>query len=62
VSIRDNIRTKEEIFESDHVTIGELFILFNNSKEQLYREQYSFKFGDHHEEDRIKSRFELLDI
>ena len=60
MSIRDNIRTKEEIFKSDYVTLGEMVVLFETKKE-LYRqmEEYNNRIN---ENNYIISRYEILDL
>ena len=57
MSIRDNFRTKEEIFESDYITLGELS-LFNNSYEEMNKQMEEL-IGI--KDKLILNRFEILD-
>lgn len=57
MSLRDNLRTKEDIFASDYITIAELAIFFEGSKEKLYEEMRSEM-----KKTPIQSRFDLMDL
>ena len=57
MSIRDNIRTKEEIFRSNYVTLGELSVLFNGSAKNMHEEM-----KEKIEIKPIKNRFEIMDL
>ena len=59
MSLRDNLRTKEEIFYSDYITVAEMSLFESTQKmleEQLeYREKVI-------KTEPVLSRFELMDL
>ena len=57
MSIRDNFRTKEEIFKSDYVTIGELSLF--GSYEEMYKQIKEFAGI---KKELTTSRFDMLDL
>jgi hypothetical protein len=60
--IDKSVRTKEEIFRSDYVTLFEL-ALFDGSREEMYRQMKEFIVAEDNKEDnKIKNRWEILDI
>jgi len=56
-----NIRTKEEIFKSDYVTLAEMSLF--GSLDNMYEEMRELiKREEKEEREKIHSRFEILDI
>ncbi len=57
MSIRDDFRTKEEIFKSDYITLGERSMF--DSMDDLLTQMIEYAKI---KEEPIKSRFEILDL
>ena len=57
MSIRDNFRTKKEIFESDYITLGERSMF--DSMDDLYNQMREYAGI---KEEPIENRFEILDL
>jgi len=55
-----NIRSKQEVFESDHITIFELSILFEGSYEEMYRQMQDQINSE--VSISVENRFEILDL
>jgi len=61
MSIRDDVRPKEEIFNSFYVTWGEIAVYFKTFNE-MYRQQDEYRRIVLGKEDSIKDRWEILDL
>ena len=61
MSIRDDVRPKEEIFKSDYVTWGEMAVYFK-TPDEMYNQQNEYRRIVLGIEDDIKDRWEILDL
>ena len=61
MSIRDDVRTKEEIFKSDYVTWGEVAVYFK-TYDEMYNQQNEYREKVLGIGDDVKDRWEILDL